>query len=212
MHDGRQISLLLAFLLAQDSNCVDVGCHEGAFLREVLRLAPHGEHKAFEPLPHLASNLRAEFPSVEVHEVALSSEAGTASFVHVVDLPGYSGLRKRTYPGEQSLEEVAVTTARLDDVLPQGYTPDLIKVDVEGAEELVLRGAIETLRRARPVVIFEHGAGAADHYGTTPEVIHELFEQVGLRIFDLDGQGPYSREGFAEEFHRNERWNFVAHR
>lgn len=210
-HDTRQMALLLAFTLAVDDCCIDVGCHEGGFLRDVLRLAPGGRHVAFEPLPHLHSWITGEFPEVDCRRLALSDAAGTATFVHVKDLPGYSGLRRRTYPGDQDLEEITVETARLDDVIPHDLAPALIKIDVEGAEELVLRGAQETLARHRPLVVFEHGLGAADHYGTTSGAVWDLFAGCGMRIFDLDGHGPYSRDELEETFNRNTRWNFVAH-
>ena len=210
--DNQRMAFLLAWTLAETDNCIDVGCHEGGFLADVLRLAPEGTHFAFEPIPHLHTSLVDRFPEVTVLRLALSDAAGNTSFVHVRDLPGYSGLRRRTYPGRQTIEEIEVTTARLDDVLPPGYAPALIKIDVEGAEELVLRGARETLRKHRPTVLFEHGLGAADHYGTTPEVVHGLLSDAGLRIFDLDGNGPYSLEAFSATFYANERWNFVAHR
>ncbi len=59
-------------------------------------------------------------------------------------------------------------TERLDDALPDGLVPRLIKVDVEGAEMLVLRGAQRTIARHRPSILFEHGIGAADRYGSGP--------------------------------------------
>jgi hypothetical protein len=81
---------------------------------------------------------------------------------------------------------------------------------VEGAEREVFEGAIETLRRHRPVVWFEHGAGGADHYGTTPADVHALLvDEAGLRIFDSDGHGPYSRPEFEAVF-TEPMFNFVA--
>ena len=50
----RQACELMSRVLSADSNCVDVGCHQGQFLREFLKYAPRGRHFAFEPLPHLA--------------------------------------------------------------------------------------------------------------------------------------------------------------
>src|SRR3954468_17082132 len=69
--------------LRPDSNCVDIGCHAGAILDEMLALAPRGVHHAFEPLPHLAAALRAKYagrPNVVLHELALSNAAGTTTF------------------------------------------------------------------------------------------------------------------------------------
>jgi hypothetical protein len=53
--------------------------------------------------------------------------------------------------------------------------------------------------------------GSADHYGTTPMRIHELFAgQLGYRIYGLDGDGPYGAERFADIYRCGERVNFVA--
>lgn len=100
-------------------------------------------------------------------------------------------------------------TERLDDVLPDGFAPALVKIDVEGAELQVMLGAIETLSRHRPHVLFEHGAGGADLYGARPTQIFDLLNDVGLRIFDLEGDGPYSREHFEQTF-TEPIWNFLA--
>jgi hypothetical protein len=144
---------------------------------------------------------------------ALSNFEGSSSFLHVRNMPAYSGFRIRSYPTKPDIETVTVHTERLDHSLPAEYVPTLIKVDVEGAELLVLEGAIETLRRYQPTVIFEHGKGSAEFYGTTPSAIfHVLSDEAGLRIFNLDGGGPYNLNEFEETYNRNDYWNFVAHR
>jgi FkbM family methyltransferase len=209
--DDELVRLLLATALAPDSNCVDVGANIGEVLERVVRLAPYGRHIAFEPLPDLAERLRSRFPAVDVRTLALADHAGTAEFVHVVTRPAFSGLRERSYPGPQQLERLTVEVGRLDDVLPPDYRPTLIKIDVEGGEREVIAGGLETIARHRPFVVFEHGLGAADHYGTTPDQVYELLaRQAGLRIFDFDGNGPFSGEEFAEVFARGAIWNFLA--
>ena len=60
--DSDLVRRLLAWSLAPDSCCIDIGAHAGSVLREILRAAPDGRHIAYEPLPHLAEHLRAEFP------------------------------------------------------------------------------------------------------------------------------------------------------
>src|SRR5262245_43980948 len=157
-------------VLVQDSNCVDVGCHRGSILDHMIRFAPGGKYFAFEPLPDLFANLTAKYANVgavDLHELALGEASGRASFQYVVTNPGYSGLKRRRYdqPDEQ-IVEINVNVARLDDVLPPGIDIRFVKIDVEGAELGVLRGSTEMLRRSRPFVVFEHGLGAADFYGT----------------------------------------------
>lgn len=213
--DVQNMRRLLAFSLATDANCVDVGAHRGWVLTEMLRVAPQGRHIAFEPIPELAALLRSEFPQVDVHQAALSSKPGESTFAHVHGrAEGWSGLRFRPLPGglQAEVENIVVRLEVLDQVLDPDYRPAVIKIDVEGAEEQVLRGSLETLRRHRPVVIFEHGLGSADVFGTTPKTIHSLLkDEAGYRIFDLDGNGPYTQAEFEGCFNSRARVNFVAH-
>jgi FkbM family methyltransferase len=213
--DIRDHELLVALLersLSPDADCIDVGAHAGAVLRELVRLAPGGRHMAWEPLPEFAYRLRAEFPSVEVREAALSDRAGERSFAHILEEPGWSGFLERPTPRGGLVERITVRCERLDDALPDGVRPAFIKIDVEGAEEQVLRGAAETLGRHRPLIAFEHGAGSADCYGTTPQRIHSLLaDQLGYRIQGMDGDGPYTPAEFADIFAVGDRVNFVAH-
>jgi FkbM family methyltransferase len=213
--DIRDHELLLALLersLAPDSDCLDVGAHVGAVLREMVRLAPRGRHVAWEPLPEFAHRLRTEFPTVEVREAALSDRACERAFAYVLSDPGWSGFLERPTPGGGPVETITVRSERLDDALADAVRPAFLKIDVEGAEELVLRGALETLRRHRPLIAFEHGLGSADYYGTTPERIHDLLAgELGYGIRGMDGDGPYARAEFGAIFARGERVNFVAH-
>jgi FkbM family methyltransferase len=212
--DIRDTELLVALmeeLLEPESDCLDVGAHAGDVLREMVRIAPGGRHVAWEPLPAFASRLRHAYPRVEVREAALSDGAGEREFAHVVDDPGWSGFVARPAPGGGEVETISVRTERLDDALPEGVEPAFVKIDVEGAEEQMLRGGLETLRRHRPVIAFEHGLGSADHYGTTPEALHRLLAgELGYAIHGLDGDGPYDEARFAEIFNARERVNFVA--
>jgi FkbM family methyltransferase len=182
-------------------------------LHEIHRVAPHGHHVAVEPLPHLAEYLRETFPDVHVVEAAASERPGQATFAHVKAAEGWSGLKYRPLPVdlEPDLEEITVDLVVIDDIVDPEHPPRLIKIDVEGAEEQVVKGAMRTLREHRPVVIFEHGSGSAEHFDTGPADMYRLFvHEAGMRIFDLDGGGPYVAEEFERVFQGAERVNFVA--
>jgi FkbM family methyltransferase len=204
--DDGNLAAIMAAALRTDANCIDVGANAGDLLEAMVRLAPEGRHIAYEPLPELARPLARRFPGVDVRNAALADEPGEATFYRNVASDSRSGLRPR---GDS--EPIRVRLEALDRSLPEDFAPDFIKIDVEGAELAVLRGAIETLRRHRPLVAFEHGS-AALAFGTTHRMVHDLLAgEVGLRIFDMDGVGPLS----ADEFDRvadppGRRWNFIA--
>jgi FkbM family methyltransferase len=210
--DDHHLVLLLRFGLRANSNYLDVGANRGAFLRDIQRLAPDGHHIAYEPLPELCEELTRQFPGIDIRQKALSNVEGKSEFVHVLD-PGfqaYSGLAdhltRSLFPQEVRTENIIVSTERLDDHLPEGWLPDFVKIDVEGAEYLVLQGALETLRTAKPVIVFEHGM-----HGEGSRDLHRLLcADIGLRLFNMDGEGPLDSSQFIDQLAT--RWNWVAHR
>ena len=211
--EKRQLNALLASTLTPTSNCVDIGAFRGRVLREIVGLAPHGSHIAYEPLPDLSRALARRFPSVDVRNAAVSNARGEATFTFVHDAPALSGLHDR-WEGDghgHRTEAVPVRVETLDEDLPPGYVPQFIKIDVEGAELQVFEGGIRTIATYKPTILFEHGKGGADHYGTEPGDVHALLtREADLRIYDLDGNGPLDRAQFEAAFARNEQWNFVA--
>ena len=210
--DNQHLRLLLSFALAEDSNCVDIGANKGEILAEIVRAAPRGRHIAYEPLPHLHSSLSDQFPSVDVRLAAVSNEEGEASFTHVRNLATHSGLREITYPVQPQLEKMTVRTETLDSSLPTNYVPTLIKIDVEGAERQVIEGAINTISKHKPIVVFEHGKQASSYYDTLAcHIFKLLHDEAGLRIFDMDGNGPFTLGRFEEIYASGKLWNFVAH-
>lgn len=186
-------------------------------MAQIVRLATQGRHHAFEPIPQYARELRAKFPGATVYNLALSDAIGKTSFCHVVSNPAYSGLRRRTYPRpDEEVRSIEVDTDTLDHILSEGERIDLIKIDVEGAELQVVRGAAATLKRCRPLVLFEHGVGASDHYGTRPEMIYRsLVDDCGLRLNRMDRYlkdlAPLSLNEFVEVTSSGMVWNFVAY-
>jgi len=216
LYDALTIAVMRRVLLP-DSNAIDVGAFEGGMLKHIVRLAPLGSHFAFEPLPPRYEQLRRAFPRVRVHPFALGEKPGEVTFQHVVRYPALSGLRRRIDldPAEEIREE-RVTVETLDRVVPAGSPVAFVKIDVEGGELGVFQGGVETLRRTRPIIVFECGLGGADSYGTEPEAIFDLLTgPIGLRVSLLDawlaGRSPLTRAEFAERFRKSLDFYFIAH-
>lgn len=199
------------------SNCIDVGAHQGDILRQMIDLAPSGHHVAFEPIPELAAGLRQSFPGVEIMEVALGEHKGQVSFQHVLDSPGYSGLRQRDYDRmNPTVKEIQVQMECLDDLWPEGRRVAFIKIDVEGAELWVMRGGRNTLQRNRPVIVFEAGSKSTSFYQVTPEhIVDFLCCDCGLKLSTmarwLEGQPGFTREGFCQHYAAGLDYYFMAY-
>lgn len=199
LREDLAMEAILASALRSDGTYVDVGTNRGQVLRNAVRIAPHGRHVAFEPIPSLAAEVAREFPDVDCRAMAIADRREMTSFCHFTRLDGWSGLRR--YPtvsdaqGAPVFIDVQVST--LDTELID-LTPSVIKIDVEGAELAVLEGSRDVLARARPIVIFEHVLDAAAMYGETPEAPWDLLTELDYRIFSLTGAGPFTRSAFAE--------------
>lgn len=146
---------LVQYLCRPMLDAIDVGANEGSYIHFMRRHAR--TVYAFEPVPWLADGLRYKFRRrVIVKPLALSDAAGRARLrIPVVDGALITGLSSLDTPAAAGTEmrEFEVETARLDDV----YEGDVgfIKIDVEGHEDAVLRGARSTIARCRPRVQIE---------------------------------------------------------
>jgi FkbM family methyltransferase len=214
----RQTRKVIEAVCNNSSNCIDVGCHKGEILDVMLRTAPSGNHYAFEPIPFLFENLVRKYRhrNVHIYRLALSNETGKTSFNYVVSNPAYSGLKKRTYDRPKEKDEmIQVDTAKLDDIIPENLKIDLIKIDVEGGELQVLEGGVSTISRYKPVIIFEHGLGGSEFYGSSPEKIFSLLHTCGLNISLmknwLNGENGFNVESFKEEFYKRKNFVFIAY-
>ncbi len=148
---------LLEFLCRRDADAIDVGANDGSYVHYLRRHAR--KVIAFEPMPLLARALRDKFPGndVAVEQVALSDHEGTVELhMPVVDgvvVTGCSTIStgaSGTYPASRAIE---VPMDRLDAVY-KGRV-GFIKIDVEGHEQAVLDGAVQTIRRCRPRMLVE---------------------------------------------------------
>ncbi|HEY2407147.1 MAG TPA: FkbM family methyltransferase [Polyangiaceae bacterium] len=141
----------------------DIGANVGFFSILAARLVGHsGKILAFDPLPTNTQMVEYNaklngFEQVEVHRAALGNEDGEAAFVISSD-PNWGKLKGIGVPASVSGEE-RVVIHRIDSLVAGGLpAPELIKIDVEGAEVAVLEGGSSTLRTARPILFIDlHG-------------------------------------------------------
>lgn len=188
---------------------LDVGGHHG--LMAVVSgqsVGPTGRVFTFEPNPHARVHLKAhlalnDINNAAVVEEALSDKEGDASFfAQKGDVTWNSTIIQGFADDFSDRDRIEIKTLTLDAwVERSGVVPTLIKIDVEGSEFLVLQGALETLRRHRPVLIMEFNplaARAAGHeLGEYLQFLREnRYKSVVLRrnrlgYYNFDDQEPF---------------------
>jgi FkbM family methyltransferase len=193
------IAAIAAKCLKQGNHAIDGGANAGL---HTWPMADHvgrsGTILAVEPIPVLAKKLidtarKRDKPQVMVIDAALGTEAGRSNFTWVKAAPTRSGLKKRsdlTANWEKSTQDIDMSVCTIDALASQfSLAPRVIKLDLEGGEYHALKGAALTLKRDRPIVIFENGRQfSADLYGYTSDEWYDFFSQVNYSIYTIFGE------------------------
>lgn len=204
-------------LLKPGDACVDVGAHIGRHTLPIAScVAPNGRIFAFEPLPTAAGQLRATLAAmphlgdlVEVDECALAETAGEANFTFVQNNPGYSGLLPRHYDTPVVTQIIRVAVRRLDDMIARMPRIRYVKIDCEGGELGVLRGARGLLQRDRPIVTFESGDAGLGEYGHSSGDIFDFWNAQGYDIRSITDI-PLDRSGYVAASAQQHYWDYIA--
>jgi FkbM family methyltransferase len=186
--------------IRQTDICFDVGGNLGYFSLLMARLAVHGSVHVFEPIPINAALIKvnAELNGIQnmyVNNLAIGDHRGSVEFSVSVD-SAYSSMHATGRSTEQ--QSISVPMVTLDDYLSSASLNrvDVMKVDVEGAEALVVQGASflgEPSRRPRIVLmeLFNENLSAFDSsvssviasmslYGYIPHVLKDHGRRLDL--------------------------------
>ena len=199
-----------------DSICVDIGTNEGKILQMMLQAAPQARHFAFEPIPALFDTLQQQYGlQANIYNLALCDHAGTSSFNLVITDMAYSGLIKRPYDKAEEDTQIQVQTGLLDQIIPADIRPVLIKMDVEGAELLVLKGAVQTILRSKPLLLFEFGKAGATAYGYNETDMYRFITDVlRYKIYTLSAwlsqKSPIDFTYFSANYRYGKEFFFLA--
>jgi FkbM family methyltransferase len=185
------ITLALARTVRPGAHCLDVGANHGYYTLVMADAAgPEGRVLPVEPTPRLAEMLRQTldingFPHVEVLVKAASdSDAETLQLV----VPARRSLNARLAEEVGPTDEaVPVESVTIDSITQDWPRVDVMKIDVEGAEEAVWRGMQRTLaQNSGIVVVLEFNVARYDD----PRAFAQELEAAGfpLRYIDVDGE------------------------
>jgi Methyltransferase FkbM domain len=85
-----------------------------------------------------------------------------------------------------------------------------MKIDVEGGELGVLRGARSLLDRCKPIVAFECGVNSYGNYHKNPDEIFEIFTKLDFSIYSITGVKINDASQFMEATTAQNFWDYVA--
>jgi FkbM family methyltransferase len=174
---GEPELAVLDTLMRRGGTAVDVGANQGFFAYALSEVADRVV--AFEPNPDYAAFARVMLRGrARVHRLALSNEAGRATFRVPVDHDGtvlhFAGSLKDAHGQFPRYRAYEVEVRTLDSFALEDVR--FIKIDVEGSEREVLDGARVTIARDRPVLLLELLSGTHQDPGAYTAAICEAFD------------------------------------
>lgn len=156
------MSLKIWMKLASEANVIlDIGANTGVFSMLAGKFSS-GKVYAFEPVPYNYSILQKNIAlnpdvNVELQTIALSDKNATVDMFIEPDTVNYINSLNNDRLDQSKAKKIEVKCQRLDDLVTEKNIPtiDLIKIDVEGHEEAVLKGGQNSIQKFRPSIIIE---------------------------------------------------------
>ena len=212
-----QQEVLAAFELLRPGYLVlDVGGHHGLMaIVAAKKLLPGGKVISFEPNPFARAIFNENcalngIRNVQVETCALSDHRGTAKFYLQKGSVSWNSSFFKDFAcqnGRDEVEEREVQVSTLDEyVAARSLKPAFLKIDAEGSEFLILKGAMRTIEKCRPIVSMEFNPESAVAAGTTIESIQSVFEDMGYKLVVLGRSwtGTYhlrNQKSFSRDLH-----------
>lgn len=186
--EREEISDLLSELKPTDT-FYDIGAHVGIYTCVVGQLVNQGQVIAFEPVSsnvtRLQENMQLNDISADVHPVALSDQAKQWEMRFGSDEPGTVGyLSKRTDGDSETITSVTGNSYVRGNDMP---LPNVMKIDVEGAECKVLRGLKDQLTECR--LIYSEVSDKLYRHGDSEDELVEILQEMGFTVEYFSNNG-----------------------
>jgi FkbM family methyltransferase len=194
---------------------VDVGANYGEWIEDTLKCAAPDKVIAFEPDPTALGVIRPKHKKseyVQICEAAVGAEDGSVSFnvsgsSKLSSVLSPSGRLGEMYGDDARVDEnVEAKMVALDSELGGDEEISILKIDVQGYELEVIKGAEWTLQKTEFLLIEANWTQKYKGGGTFADVHRRLTEDFHFRLIDMSG--PLSVEGgasFSDALYQNER-------
>jgi FkbM family methyltransferase len=192
------VQLVLAKHLKPGDIFYDIGANVGFFTIIGARLVgPSGHVYAFEPIPETAARVQHNtklnnFQNITVFTKAVSSSTGEGELL-VTRHPGGAKLSTICTPLNSEISgTISVELVSIDDYIARKTLPppNLVKIDVEGAELDVLRGMCETIKQFKPIIIYETDHKYKEDFSLKNNEIDTFMHTLRYKITSLEDSYP----------------------
>lgn len=179
-------------------DAIDVGANAGLYTNLMARQLRGGRVLAIEPAANALAKLRSNVKrnGIEAHTLIFEGVASDRECMRTLKIVAgkeeYSSVGTLAHPSvaDERVETVDVQSTTIDALVRRhALDPGFIKIDVEGTEHEVLRGAEATLRKHRPVVLSELSAHLLARNGTSASAVVEYMQSLGYRVIDPLNRG-----------------------
>lgn len=174
-------------LVKNDTTVLDVGTNMGETLLNLALINKDGLNIGFEPVPFLFEKARHNISlndseNIRLENLALSNEKSSLFFNF--DNENHSGGIFLTTEAESKKNSQTVQAVKLDDYVEQNNLDNisLIKMDVEGFEMNVLKGAAQTIERYKPVLFVEVDNTFLQRQNSSAKMLVEFLLSKGYQI------------------------------
>jgi FkbM family methyltransferase len=203
-----ELTYLIKRLLPSRHFFLDIGANVGYYTVLAAMINPECRIHSFEPSPStfgvLSENVAANhLLNVQVHQLALGDKTGTLKFNIYADQafnsPGAGTNDKHHFFKNGPLRVIDVPSVRLDEFLAEHHLPqpDIVKLDVEGFELFVLKGANKLLASDNPpVLLCEVAPLWLKRFGLAPSDLFQYVEKFGYQTLGLTPYGLVRKELF----------------
>lgn len=175
----------------------DVGANRGVFASRAAKCFPGVAIHAFEPLPGCQERLartRQEFPQISIHPMGVGDQIGTIEMFENEYNESSSILpmldrHRELWPHTKRTQPIKIPITTLDQFSREHSLagPIFLKIDVQGFELNVLKGAVETLKRVSAVVAEVNFEALYEGQASFPDILNFLSEN-GLRFTDFSDE------------------------
>ncbi len=191
IYEGNNIKLISS-LLKKNSTYIDIGANIGLMSVPILEIDSSCKVFSFEPSPNSLPFLKLTWEKSKYQDrwkvigKAVGNEVGNSDFFTAsMDMGAFDGLEDTGRAGVTTKVTVPSTTLDLEWELMGKPPVSVIKIDVEGSELQVLKGAINCLMQEKPYILLEWNLANIKAYNLSPELLLDTASAIGYQVFSI---------------------------